>query len=166
MDCFSARNFRLLPSSLTYFYIFISVLVVKPTKKSLYFYNMKNEAKKLFRFLRTKPVPVNTNEILALERTKLANERTLLSYIRSSLYLLLGGLALLQLEDLSRIHWLGYVALFVCIVFLGIGIVRYIVLYRRLYKWNRILFVDTISEKVDRRADNQDNIERKETEKT
>lgn len=116
---------------------------------------MKNEAKKLFRFLRTKPVPANTNEILALERTKLANERTLLSYIRSSLYLLLGGLALLQLEDLNRIHWLGYIALFVCIVFLGIGIVRYIVLYRRLYKWNRILFVDTISENIKKQADNQ-----------
>lgn len=108
---------------------------------------MKNEAKKLFRFLRTKPVPANTNEILALERTKLANERTLLSYIRSSLYLLLGGLGLLQLEGLNRIHWIGYLALVVCIIFLGIGVVRYLVLYRRLRKWNRILFVDTISEK-------------------
>lgn len=135
------------------------------TKKSLYFYDaMKNEAKKLFRFLRTKPVPANTNEILALERTKLANERTLLSYIRSSLYLLLGGLALLQLENLSRIHWLGYIALFVCVIFLGIGIVRYVVLYRRLYKWNRILFVDTISEKVEKRLDAQKKIE-KESEK-
>ena len=123
---------------------------------------MKNEAKKLFRFLRTKPVPANTNEILALERTKLANERTLLSYIRSSLYLLLGGLALLQLQDLSRIHWLGYVALFVCVVFLGIGIVRYVVLYRRLYKWNRILFVDTISEKVEKQAEAEERIEKEE----
>lgn len=123
---------------------------------------MKNEAKKLFRFLRTKPVPANTNEILALERTKLANERTLLSYVRSSLYLLIGGLALLQLEDLNRIHWLGYAALFICIVFLGVGIVRYIVLYRRLYKWNRILFVDTISEKVEKQADNQEKSEKEE----
>ncbi|WP_299517905.1 DUF202 domain-containing protein, partial [uncultured Flavobacterium sp.] len=31
-------------------------------------------------------------DYLAMERTKLANERTLLSYIRSSLYLLLGGI--------------------------------------------------------------------------
>ena len=80
---------------------------------------MKQEAKKLFRFLRTKPVPENTNEILALERTKLANERTLLSYIRSSLYLLLGGIALLQVEDFQNIQWLGYVALFVCVIFFG-----------------------------------------------
>lgn len=109
---------------------------------------MKNEAKKLFRFLRTKPVPTNTNEILALERTKLANERTLLSYIRSSLYLLLGGIGILQLKDFESIKWLGYVALGVCVIFLAVGIIRYMLLMRRLYKWNRILFVDTIPEPV------------------
>lgn len=103
---------------------------------------MKNEAKKLFRFLRTKPIPTNTNEILALERTKLANERTLLSYIRSSMYLLIGGIGLLQLDDFAQIHWLGYVALTVCVIFLAVGIVRYIILNRRLYNWHRVLFVD------------------------
>lgn len=116
---------------------------------------MKNEAQKLFRFLRTKPVPANTNEILALERTKLANERTLLSYIRSSLYLLIGGIGILQIKDFDNIHWLGYFALVICVIFLAIGIFRYVLLSRRLYKWNRILFVDTISEKMDRQTDNQ-----------
>ncbi len=104
---------------------------------------MISDSKKLFRFLRTQPVPENTNEILALERTKLANERTLLSYIRSSLYLLLGGLALIQIESVEKIRWLGYVALIFCVIFASIGIVRYIILSRRLRKWNRILFVDT-----------------------
>ncbi|CAM3455863.1 DUF202 domain-containing protein [Aequorivita lipolytica] len=125
---------------------------------------MKNEAQKLFRFLRTKPVPANTNEILALERTKLANERTLLSYIRSSLYLLLGGIGILQLKDFERIKWLGYVALVVCVIFLAIGIFRYVLLSRRLYKWNRILYVDTISEKVEKQADKQEKLEKQETE--
>lgn len=125
---------------------------------------MKNEAKKLFRFLRTTPVPANTNEILALERTKLANERTLLSYIRSSLYLLLGGIGILQLKDFERIKWLGYVALAVCVIFLAIGIFRYVLLSRRLYKWNRILFVETISEKVKKQADTQDKIDEEEAE--
>lgn len=109
---------------------------------------MKNEAQKLFRFLRTKPVPANTNEILALERTKLANERTLLSYIRSSLYLLIGGIGILQIKDFYNIHWLGYVALAICVIFLAVGIFRYLLLSRRLNKWNRILFVDTISENI------------------
>lgn len=121
---------------------------------------MKNEAKKLFRFLRTKPLPANTNEILALERTKLANERTLLSYIRSSLYLLLGGIAILQLKDFRDIHYLGYLALLVCVIFLVVGIFRYVLLSRRLYKWNRILFVDTISEKVVKQADLQEKMEK------
>lgn len=125
---------------------------------------MKNEAKKLFRFLRTKPVPANTNEILALERTKLANERTLLSYIRSSLYLLLGGIGILQLKDFQSIKWLGYVALVVCVVFLAVGIFRYVLLSRRLYKWNRILFVDTISEKVQKQADTAENFQKEEVE--
>ena len=121
---------------------------------------MKNEAKKLFRFLRTKPLPANTNEILALERTKLANERTLLSYIRSSLYLLLGGIAILQLKDFSDIHYLGYLALVVCVIFLIVGIFRYVILSRRLYKWNRILFVDTISEKVEKQPDMQEKLQK------
>ena len=125
---------------------------------------MKNEAKKLFRFLRTKPVPANTNEILALERTKLANERTLLSYIRSSLYLLLGGIGILQLKDFESIKWLGYVALAVCVIFLAVGIFRYVLLSRRLYKWNRILFVDTISEKVQKQAYTQEKLKKEEAE--
>jgi len=110
---------------------------------------LKKSALRLFRFLRTKPVPVNTREILALERTKLANERTLLSYIRSSLYLLLGGIGLLQLEDFKRIHWLGYVALIVCVIFLGIGIFRFVLLSRKLYKWNRVLYADTINRAIE-----------------
>jgi putative membrane protein len=120
---------------------------------------MKNEAKKLFRFLRTKPVPANTNEILALERTKLANERTLLSYIRSSLYLLIGGIGILQLKDFENIKWLGYVSLGVCVIFLTVGIVRYVVLMRRLYKWNRILYVETITESVEKQAKAQEKLE-------
>lgn len=123
---------------------------------------MKKEAKKLFRFLRTKPLPAHTNEILALERTKLANERTLLSYIRSSLYLLLGGIAILQLKDFRNIHWLGYIALAVCVIFLAIGIFRYVLLSRRLYKWNRILFVNNTLDKADNQTEDQKKIEKEE----
>ncbi len=112
---------------------------------------MRNDAKKLFRFLRTKPVPANTNEILALERTKLANERTLLSYIRSSLYLLVGGIALIQLKEYENLNWIGYLALIICVVFLTVGIFRYVLLYRRLHKWNRILFADTIPDPRDKK---------------
>lgn len=109
---------------------------------------MKKKYKKIFKFLRTKPLPTNTSEILALERTKLANERTLLSYIRSSLYLLIGGIGILQLKDFQNIKWLGYVALVICVIFITVGVFRYMLLMRRLYKWNRILYVDSTPIKI------------------
>ncbi|GHC61483.1 DUF202 domain-containing protein [Ulvibacter litoralis] len=121
---------------------------------------MKDKKFQLFRFLRTKPVPINTREILALERTKLANERTLLAYIRASLYLLLGGLALLQLEDFESIHWLGYAALVICVCFLAIGIGRFILLKRRLYKWSRVLSAEITSEEIKKSVDQSDVVEK------
>lgn len=71
-------------------------------------------------------------DYLALERTKLANERTLLSYIRSSLYLLLGGIALIQLQGFESIKFLGYVSLTLTILLVIIGIYRFQKLNRQL----------------------------------
>lgn len=64
-------------------------------------------------------------DYLALERTKLANERTLLSYIRSSLYLLLGGIAIIQLEGFESIKFIGYVSLGLTIILVVVGIYRF-----------------------------------------
>lgn len=71
-------------------------------------------------------------DYLALERTKLANERTLLSYIRSSLYLLIGGIAIIQLQGFESIKFLGYVSFGLTILFINIGIYRFHKLNRRL----------------------------------
>lgn len=71
-------------------------------------------------------------EHLALERTKLANERTLLSYIRASLYLFIGGIALLEVQGYGNLNWIGYAALFFCFVLITIGISRYIALEKKL----------------------------------
>jgi|SRR5690554_5992248 len=84
-------------------------------------------------FLAGRPIPEKLiREHLALERTKLANERTLLSYIRASLYLLIGGLALIQIREYQHINWIGYLALVCCIIFIVIGITRYVMLNRKL----------------------------------
>jgi putative membrane protein len=64
-------------------------------------------------------------DYLALERTKLANERTLLSYIRSSLYLLLGGIAIIQLEGFESIKFIGYISLGLTIILVVVGIYRF-----------------------------------------
>jgi putative membrane protein len=86
--------------------------------------------KKLKKLIRFTDDYQNKEEIilrdhLALERTKLANERTLLSYLRTSLYLFLGGLALLEMADIVKVRNLGFVSIFLSVIFLIIGIFRY-----------------------------------------
>lgn len=73
-------------------------------------------------------------EHLALERTKLANERTFLSYTQASLYFLLGGLALLQLKEYADLRYIGYLALIFSGMFLAIGIWRYLSLKQKMKK--------------------------------
>ncbi len=74
-------------------------------------------------------------DYLALERTKLANERTFLAYLRTSLYMLLGGIAILQLTGFENIRWIGYVSLGLSVIFVFIGIVRYFVIKARLIRY-------------------------------
>ena len=72
---------------------------------------------------------------LALQRTRLANERTLLSYLRTSLYLLLGGIAFLQLQGFDTIKWIGYLSLSLSFLILVIGFFRFFNLKKRLNKY-------------------------------
>lgn len=71
-------------------------------------------------------------EHLALERTKLANERTLLSYTQAALYFLLGGLTLLQLTQYQDLRYIGYLALGFSVLFVTIGVWRFFVLKRKM----------------------------------
>lgn len=64
-------------------------------------------------------------DYLALERTKLANERTLFAYIRTSLYLLLAGLTFIQLKTFASVLWIGILSIFFSVILLWIGIVRF-----------------------------------------
>ncbi len=64
-------------------------------------------------------------DYLALERTKLANERTLFSYIRTSLYLLTAGIGILQIESISRLDWLGWICIISGIFLFFLGVIRY-----------------------------------------
>ena len=72
-------------------------------------------------------------DYLAIERTRLANERTLLSYVRSSLYLL-GAIALYQLKEFANFEYLALVALIFCVIFFVIGVYRFTLLKRSLKK--------------------------------
>ncbi len=76
-------------------------------------------------------------DFLALERTRLANERTLLAYLRTSLYMVLGGIAFLQLSEFDNIRWLGFVAIGLSVVFVITGIIRFYFLKRSMGEYYR-----------------------------
>ena len=96
---------------------------------------------RLQRMLRLKNPPFHNREPLilrdhlALERTRLSNERTLLSYVRSSLYLLVGGIAMIQVEGFGNLHFAGYLALMISVASLAIGIFRFHRLRRQLDRY-------------------------------
>ncbi|WP_114752619.1 DUF202 domain-containing protein [Pleomorphovibrio marinus] len=60
-------------------------------------------------------------DFLARQRTKLANDRTLLAYIRTSLYFLVSGTALMKVEDLANIKEFGYLSFLISLVLLVLG---------------------------------------------
>jgi putative membrane protein len=75
---------------------------------------------------------ISFSDYLAVERTRLANERTLLSYIRSSLYLFISAIALFQLEGLDQIKWLAWPCIVFSLLSLAAGTIRYHHLKKRL----------------------------------
>lgn len=62
---------------------------------------------------------------LAIERTKLANERTLFSYIRTSLYLLTAGIGILQFDSISRLYWLAWICMAAGVILFFLGFYRF-----------------------------------------
>ena len=65
-------------------------------------------------------------EYLAIERTKLANERTLLTYIRTGLYFLVAGSTLGYVVDSTFWDIVGTPLIFVGILIWILGAVRFI----------------------------------------
>jgi len=95
---------------------------------------VKLKKMKLLRFGRDfKPdQEIILRDYLAIERTRLANERTLLSYIRSSLYLLLGSIAMFQIKIYPNFEYLALTALVFSVIFFVIGLYRFTLLKKSL----------------------------------
>jgi len=87
---------------------------------------------------------------LAMERTKLANERTLLSYIRSSLYLVLGGIAFLGMKDFQEIRSMGYFSLCLSAILLVIGVFRFLQLKKHIQRIYEPYFREIVKEEVEK----------------
>lgn len=64
-------------------------------------------------------------DYLAIERTKLANVRTLFAYVRTSLYLLTAGIGIFQIESISHLDGLAWVCVISGIVLFFFGFFRY-----------------------------------------
>lgn len=75
-------------------------------------------------------------DYLALQRTYLANERTLFSYMRSGLYLIVAAVAFLRLKDLE-LESLAYSLFGISLLMIVFGVVRYMTLHRKLKKLYR-----------------------------
>ena len=65
---------------------------------------------------------MNKTDLLAIEGTKLANERTFLAYFRTFIVFLSSAIAILKLEFLQEIRFLGYALLVVAPILLLVGI--------------------------------------------
>lgn len=65
-------------------------------------------------------------EYLAIERTKLANERTLLTYIRTGLYFLVAGSTLGHLIDTVFWNMMGVPIIVIGVIIVALGVVRFI----------------------------------------
>lgn len=62
---------------------------------------------------------------LAIDRTVLANERTFLSYIRTSLTLFIGGISFIKFFDISIVKLIGWIFIPIGIIVSIIGIFKY-----------------------------------------
>ncbi|MEM6263367.1 MAG: DUF202 domain-containing protein [Bacteroidota bacterium] len=62
---------------------------------------------------------------LAVDRTRLANQRTLLSFLRTGLYLFVTALAVMKVDFLASLAWIGWLCIFLGVVVMGIGMYNY-----------------------------------------
>lgn len=71
---------------------------------------------------------------LAIDRTHLANQRTLLSYLRTGLYLVIAALAIFQLKDEKEITIAAWYMIGVGAFVALIGIINYFLMRRKIKK--------------------------------
>lgn len=65
-------------------------------------------------------------DILALDRTKLANQRTLLAYIRTSFFFTGMGLTIIGIESFEKLKFLALPLFITSTVILPIGVISYL----------------------------------------
>ena len=82
-----------------------------------------------------KKSPYSLNDILAMERTTMANERTFLAYIRTAMTLLVPGVTGVQLADTLLLRVVSSLFVPLGVVVFIIGVLR----FQKKRKMNRII---------------------------
>jgi putative membrane protein len=77
-------------------------------------------------------------DYLAIERTRLANERTILSYLRTGLGLTAGALTLLHFFDTPAARITAWLVLAFAALLLAFGFARYVAVRRRVAGYARL----------------------------
>jgi putative membrane protein len=72
---------------------------------------------------------------LAIDRTNLANERTFLAYFRTFIVFLSSGFAVINLELLKEVKWVGFMLIIVAPVLFLIGLLRFLYVKRNIKKY-------------------------------
>jgi len=77
-------------------------------------------------------------DYLAIDRTRLANQRTLLSFLRTGLYLLVTAFAIMRVDMLRDLIPWAWVGIVLAITVSSVGIVNYLLVRRRVKSAYRI----------------------------
>ena len=72
---------------------------------------------------------------LAIDRTSLANERTFLAYFRTFIVFLSSGFAIIKLDLLQEIKWIGHMLIIIAPLLLLIGLIRFIYVKKNTKKY-------------------------------
>jgi len=75
------------------------------------------------------------SDALAIERTKLANERTLLAYFRTFVFFISSGLAILKIDILHQLDFLGISLLILAPLILAFATYRYYHVKRKISRF-------------------------------
>lgn len=78
---------------------------------------------------------ISRNDLLALERTKLANERTSLAYFRTFMVFLGSGIAILKIGYFDNLWMLGYFFITAAFIILLIGLARFFYVKTKINKY-------------------------------
>ena len=76
-----------------------------------------------------------TRDWLAIDRTKMANERTFLAYLRTVIVILGSGIALLKVPALEELRGFGFILIGFTPLLLVFGVSRFLYVRRHIHKY-------------------------------